>query len=70
LWPQEWRRPLFLPQPKKGDLRLQSNNRTITLIPHASKVILRIIQGRLATYTEREMSEEQAGFRKGRGIRD
>jgi hypothetical protein len=40
------------------------------LIPHASKILLRIIQGRLATYIEREISEEQAGFRKGRGTRD
>jgi len=40
------------------------------LIPHASKILLRIIQGRLATYIEREISEEQAGFRKGRGMRD
>jgi len=70
LWPQEWRRSLFLPQPKKGDLRLCSNYRTIALIPHASKVLLRIIQGRPATYIEREISEEQAGFRKGRGTRD
>ena len=56
--------------PKKGDRRLCSNYRTIALIPHASKILLRIIQGRLATYTEREISEEQAGFRKGRGSRD
>jgi hypothetical protein len=40
------------------------------LIPHASKILLRIIQGRLATYIEREISEEQAGFRKDRGTRD
>jgi hypothetical protein len=41
--------------------------RTIALIPHASKIPMRIIQDRLATYIEREISEEQAGFRKGRG---
>ena len=40
------------------------------MIPHASKILLRIIQGRLATYIEREIAEEQAGFRKGRGMRD
>jgi hypothetical protein len=40
------------------------------LIPHSSKILLKIIQGRLATHIEREMSEEQAGFRKGRGTRD
>jgi hypothetical protein len=55
---------------KKGDLRLCSNYRTIALIPHANKILLRIIQGRLATYIEREISEEQACFRKGRGTRD
>ena len=70
LWPQEWRRSLFLTLLKKGDLRLCSNYRTIAKIPHASKILLRIIQGRLATYIEREISEEQAGFRKGRGMRD
>jgi hypothetical protein len=70
VWPQEWRRPLYLPLTKKGDLRLCSNSRTIALIPHASKIILRIIQGSLATYIKWEISEEQACFRKGRGRRD
>jgi len=70
LWPQEWSRSLFLPLPKRGDFRLCSNYRTIALIPNASKILPQIIQGRLATYIEREISEEQAGFRKGRGTRD
>jgi len=70
LRPQEWKRSIFLPLPKKGNLRLCSNYRTITMIPHASKILLKIIQGRLATHIEREMSEKQAGFRKGRGTRD
>jgi hypothetical protein len=70
VWPQEWRRSLFLPLPKKGDLRLCSNYRAIALIPHASKIMLRIIQGRLATYIKRKISEEQVGFRKGEGTRD
>jgi hypothetical protein len=70
VWPQEWRRSLFLFLPLKGDLRLCSNYRTIALIPHASNIMLRIIRGRLATYLEREISEEQAGFRKGRETRD
>ena len=61
---------IFTSTKKKRDLRLCSNCRIIALIPHASKVVLRIIPGRLATYTEREISEEQAGFRKGRGTRD
>jgi hypothetical protein len=55
---------------EKSDLRMCFNYRTIALIPHASKILLRIIQGRLATYIERETAEKQAGFRKGRGTRD
>ena len=70
LWSQEWRRSLFSPLPRKEDLRLCSNYRTIALIPHASKILLRIIEGRLATCIEREISDEQGGFRKGRGTRD
>jgi len=70
VWPPEWKRSLFLPLLKKGDIRLCSNYRTITLIPHASKIMLRIIQGRLATYIKMEIPEEQAGLRKGRGTRD
>jgi hypothetical protein len=61
---------IFLPLTKKGDLRLCSIYSTISLIPHASKILLKIIQGRLATYIEREILEEQARFRKGRGMRD
>jgi hypothetical protein len=60
----------ILTSAEKCDLRLCSNYRTIALIPHASKIMLRVIQGRLATYIEREISEEKAGFRKGRGTRD
>jgi len=70
LWPQEWRRSLFLPLPKKRDLRLCSNYKTIALIPHANKILLRIIQGSLATYAEREISEQHAVVRKGTGTRD
>jgi len=51
-------------------MRLCSNYRTIALIPHASKILLRIIKDRLATYIEREIAEEQARFRKGKGTRD
>jgi len=51
-------------------MRLCSSYRTIALIPPASKILLRIIQDLLATYIEREISEERAGFRKGRGTRD
>jgi hypothetical protein len=70
VWLQEWRRSIFLPLLIKGDLRLCSIYRTIALVPHASKILLKIIQGRLATYIKREISEEQAGFREGRGTRD
>ena len=52
-WPQEWKRSIFLPLPKKGDIRLCSNYRTIALIPHASKILLKIIQDRLATHRKR-----------------
>ena len=59
-----------LPIPKKGDSRICSNNRTIALISHASKVMLKVIQHRLDLYMEQEMAIEQAGFMKGRGTRD
>jgi hypothetical protein len=70
LLPQEWKTSLFLPLPIKGDLRVCSNYRTIASIPHASEILLKIIQGRLATYIETVTSEKQAGFRKSRGTRD
>ena len=52
---------------QKGDPHICANNRTISLIVHASKIILEILQHRLEPYMEREMPVEQAGFRKGRG---
>ena len=55
---------------KKGDPRICSNNRTIALISHASKVMLKVIQHRLDMYMKQEMAIEQAGFTKGRGTRD
>lgn len=70
LWPKEWKRSVYIPIPKKGDSRECSNNRTIALIPHASKVLLKILQKRIEPYMEREMPKEQAGFRRGRGTRD
>jgi exonuclease III len=69
-WPKEWKRSVFIPIPKKGDSRECANNRTIALLPHASKVLLKVLQGRLEPYMEREMPAEQAGFRRGRGTRD
>ncbi|PIK35145.1 hypothetical protein BSL78_28030 [Apostichopus japonicus] len=70
VWPKRWKESIYIPIPKKGDPRICSNNRTIALISHASKVMLKVIQYRLEGYMEREMSIEQAGFRKGRGTRD
>ena len=55
---------------KKGDGRICSNNRTISLISHASKVMLKVIQHRLDMYMEQEMTIELAGFAKGRGRGD
>ena len=61
---------MYVPIPKKGDARICSNNRTIALISHDSKVMLKLIQNRFDMYMEQEMAIEQAGFRKGRGTRD
>ena len=61
---------LFTPIPKKGNAKECSNYHTIALISHASKVILKILQARLQQYVNRELPDVQAGFRKGRGIRD
>ena len=63
-------RSIFLTLPKKGDLKLCTNYRTIALISHASKVLLTIIQNRITTYMDRELPVKQAGFRKGRDTRD
>ena len=68
-WPQDWKRSVFIPIPKKGNAKECSNYRTIALISHASKVILKILQARLQQYVNCELPEVQAGFRKGRGIR-
>ena len=68
-WPNEWKRSVYVIIPKKGNSRECANNRTIALIPHASKV-LKIIQKILEPFLERELPEEQAGFRHGRGCRD
>ena len=58
------------PIPKKGNAKECSNYRTIALISHASKVMLKFLQARLQQYVNRELPEVQAGFRKGRGTRD
>ena len=69
-WPQDWKRSVFIPTPKKGNAKECSNYRTIALISHISKVMLKILQARLQQYVNRELSDVQAGFRKGRGTRD
>ena len=69
-WPQDWKRSVFLPIPKKDNAKECSNYRTIALISHASKVMLKILQARLQQYINCELPDVQAGFRKGRGTRD
>jgi len=69
-WPKDWCRAVFIPLPKKGNLKECSNYRTISLISHASKVLLRIIINRMKCKLNQEISITQAGFREGRGTRD
>ena len=69
-WPQDWKRSVFIPIPKKGHVKECSNYYTISLISHVGKVMLKIFQARLQQYMNREISDVQAGFRKGRGTRD
>ena len=69
-WPQEWKRSVFIPIPKKGNPKECSNYCTIALISHTGKVMLKILQARLQQYTNRELPDVQAGFRKDRGTRD
>ena len=70
LWPQDWKRSVFIPIPKKGSAKECSVYCTIALISHASKVMLKILQARLQQYMNRELPDVQAGFRKGRETRD
>ena len=69
-WPQDWKRAVFIPIPKKGNAKECSNYRIIALISHASKVMLKILQARLQQYMNCEPPDVQACFRKGRGTRD
>ena len=68
--PQDWKRSIFIPTPKKGNAKKCSNYCTIALISHASKVMLKILQARPQQHMNRELADVQAGFRKGRGTRD
>ena len=69
-WPQDWKRSVFIPIPKKGNAKECSNYCTIAVISHASKIMLKILQARLQQYVNCELPDVQAGFRKGRGTRD
>ena len=69
-WLQMWFLSVFIPIPKKGNAKECSNYRTIALISHASKVMLKILQARHQQYVNRELPDVQAGFKKSRGTRD
>ena len=69
-WPQDWKRAVFIPIPKKGKAKECSNYRTTALISHTSKIMLKILQAMLQQYVNHELPDVQTGFRKGRGIRD
>ena len=69
-WPQDCKRSIFIPIPKKGNAKECSNYCTIALISHTSKVMLKILQARLQQYVNREIPYVQDTFRKGRGTRD
>ena len=66
----DWKRSVFIPIPKKGNLKECSNYCTVALISDTSKVIVKILQVRLQQYMNRELPDVGAGFRKGRGTRD
>ena len=68
--PQDWKRSVFIPIPKKGNAKECSNYRTVALISQSSKEILKILQARLQQYVNHELPSVQTGFRKGSGIRD
>ena len=69
-WPQDWKMLVFIPIPKKGNVKECSNYCTIVVILHASKVMLKILQARLQQFMNHELPNVQDGFRKGRGARD
>ena len=69
-WPQDWKRSISIPIPKKGNDKECSDYHTIVLISHASKVMFKILQARLQLYVNQELPDVQAGFRKGRETKD
>ena len=69
-WPQDWKKSVFIPIPKKGNAKECSNYHTIALISLVNKVMLKILQARLQQYVNHELPDVQAGFRKVRRTRD
>ena len=69
-WPQDWKRSIFIPIPKKGNIQECSNYHTTALISQAGKVMLKILQVRFQQYMNQELPDIEAGFRKARGTRD
>ena len=70
VFPVDWKRSIYIPIPKKGNVKECSNYHTIALISHANKIMLKILQARLQQYKNWELHDVQAGFRKGRGTTD
>ena len=69
-WPQDWKRSVFIPIPKKGNAKECSNYHKIALISHVSRVKIKILQARLQQYISHKLPDVQTGFRKGSGTRD
>ena len=69
-WPQDWKRSVFIPIPKKGNAKECSNYHTIALVSHSSKVMLKILPSRLQEYVNQEILDVQTGFRKGQRTSD
>ena len=67
VWPQDWRRSIFISVPKKGSTKECSNHQTAALISHASKFIINILHARIQCYTNHELPDVQVVFRKVRG---
>ena len=69
-WPQHWKRLVFIPIPKKGNAKEWSNNCTVSLISHTSKVMCKILPTKLQKYVKQELPDVQAGFQRSRGTSD
>ena len=68
--PQDWKRSILIPIPKKGSTKKCANHQTIALISHARKVMFKILHARLQHYANQQFLDVQAEFKKGRGTRD